>query len=114
MKIPKFVMDHYRYEDNFEAIKQDIRDNRELDGIWYYNVVFAVDALSDMKTLGLSLEHFMALVKQFESWDSKDKEEVLINKYEGIMTDKDKAIEALLEYYNAIYEKFMRRAKIEG
>lgn len=113
MKIPKFVIEHFRYHDNFEAIKEDLRAKLPLDDVWYWNVVYAVDELSELETLGLSRKNFFNLASDFDNWTDNEKEQVCIDKYDGQMTVKDKAIEALLDYYNAIYMRFVKKAKLE-
>lgn len=113
MNVPKFVTQHFRYHDNFEAMKEDIRNGFPQDEIWYWNVVYAVDLVSDFETLGFEQHEFLNLVEYFESWKQKEKKQIALDKYDGKMTNRDKAIEALLDYYNAIYMRFMKKVKLE-
>lgn len=108
--IPKFVKEIYRKFDNFDYLKDDLREGFSVDETWYQQVVMAVDELSEIKRLGLSEKDFKQLVTYFENnYSKEDKEELLVHKYDGLMSQKDKAMEALLDYFNEIFERFSKK-----
>lgn len=111
MKVPQYVMEHFlNTTDTMECLKEDIRNGQiSEDDIWYANVIFAVGEVEEWSFLGFTEEQYYELIKHFEHWSLEDKSTICKEKYDGIMTDNDKAIEALLDYYNAIYTRFIKK-----
>lgn len=113
MKIPQYVMVHFRDKtETMECLKEDIRSDKfSEDDIWYANVIDAIARIEDWSFLGFTEEQYYELIKHFEQWSSEDKITICKEKYNGFMTNKEKAIEALLDYYNAIYNRFLKKLK---
>jgi len=110
MKVPQYVMEHFRYTDTMNCIKEDIRSGKfSEDAIWYSNIVDGIEEIRDWTFLGFTEGQYKALIKQFEQRSLEDKKEISKEKYDSYMTDEDKAIEQLKDYYNAIYDRFIKK-----
>lgn len=107
MKVPHFIKEQYRKFDNLDYLKEDLREGFSIDSCWYSSVIEAGDELSERENLDFSEENFHKLVHHFEdSFSPEEKEELCMNKYGGVMTNQEKAMESLLEFYHSIYERF--------
>ena len=111
LKVPNYIMEHFRYRtDTMNCIKEDIRSgNFTEDDIWYENIIGVIGEIEDWSFLGFTEEQYYELIKHFEEWSFEDKTTLCKEKYGGSMTEKEKAIEALLEYYDAIYNRFLKK-----
>lgn len=111
MKVPHYVMEHFRDKtDTMDCLKEDIRSGRfSEDEIWYFNIVNGIEEVRDWTFLGFTEEQYKTLIKHFEKRSLEDKKEISKEKYDSYMTDEDKAVEGLKDYYNAIYDRFLKK-----
>lgn len=110
LKVPQYVVEHFRYTDTMNCLKEDIRSGRfSEDEIWYANIINGVEEVRDWAFLGFTEEQYKELIKHFEQESLEDKKEISREKYDSYMTDEDKAIEGLKDYYNAIYDRFIKK-----
>ncbi|MCA1064729.1 hypothetical protein QTG56_24270 (plasmid) [Rossellomorea sp. AcN35-11] len=109
--VPKFVRELYRKYDNFDYLKDDLREGFPIDESWYQQVVVAVDELSEIEYFGLSQRDFGLLVTYFDdTFSNEEKEELSQHKYGGFMSPKEKVMETLLNYFNEIFERFAKKS----
>lgn len=110
MNIPNFVKAQYRKYDNLYYLKQDLRAGFSIDSCWYSAVIEAVDELSEKDFLGFKEKEFIQLVTYFDkSFSLEEKKELSLYKYDKVMSNMDKAMESLVVFYNAIFERFTRK-----
>jgi len=110
MNIPNFVKAQYRKYDKLYYLKEDLRVGFSIDKCWYSAVIEAVDELSEKEFLGFKENEFIQLVTYFDkSFSLEEKKELRLYKYDKVMSNIDKAMESLLVFYNAIFDRFTRK-----